>query len=472
MSLVTLKRKSRRFKAPISGRGTNGFSLNGGLRSQGWVGQTNIGRANIGTSFRGAFPMGNGGCCGGYVINTQNSGGSRTNDPDIIKRSTMNTKGLIEATVEHPTVVFNEGCTDDCNEGTICKSRCKTNWVKNMSAFAFSSGEQIKWKKITAASKNLPWSVKKKTQGIKGCPSDCDGASYWIGGKHYIREPYAKDLNLYSISPSIYQQAGLMTKEILPTPKCKAPFPFVLNHSATCQVNFKTPQDAINAGALPSDWLACEHTPNCCYPCGNRGFRDFVLEMESQPMHTSPPLKELFYSTGQGWEEVQGTRASEPQEFPKFGKLGKEEEGIIVDCDMMHIMVIRGAQPDGNTDGSNIAWTAALFEATKPMPSELPLTLVTHDIEGLPNKEISLGKGYPWPSHGYAEAENWDHSKPFEFKMKNGKKAVIYFWNTSGLTVRNHPSPMSHTAQKDLYNLLSYTYLDSASSYKIKLRLG
>ena len=79
MSIVAMKRKSRRFKAPISG-GTKGFSLNGGLRNQGWIGQTNLGRAKVGTVFRGAFPMGSGGCCGTYVINTQNSGASRTND--------------------------------------------------------------------------------------------------------------------------------------------------------------------------------------------------------------------------------------------------------------------------------------------------------------------------------------------------------------------------------------------------------
>jgi len=277
MSIVAQKRNSRRFKAPISGRGTKGFSLNGGMRNQGWVGQTNLGRSNVGTVFRGAFPMGNGGCCGTYVINTQNSGGSGVNDPNIIKRSTMNTKGLIEATVEHPTIVFNGKCTEDCGpdpsydpvegrvmERIVCKARCKTNWVKNMSAFAFSSGEQIKWKKITAASKNIPWSVDKKSQGIKSCPTDCDAASFWIGGKHYIREPYTKDLNLFSVSPSMYQEAGLMRKNILPTPKCLSSFPFVLNHNSTCQVNFKTPTEAVETGSLPIDWMSCEQTPNCC----------------------------------------------------------------------------------------------------------------------------------------------------------------------------------------------------------------
>ena len=161
MSIVAQKRNSRRFKAPISGRGTKGFSLNGGMRNQGWIGQTNLGRSNVGTVFRGAFPMGNGGCCGSYVINTQNSGRCCTNNP----------------------------ITSHQIESTVCKSRCKTNWVKDMSSFAFSSGEQIKWKKISAATKNLPWSVNKKSQGIKSCPTDCDAGSYWIGGSTISASP-------------------------------------------------------------------------------------------------------------------------------------------------------------------------------------------------------------------------------------------------------------------------------------------
>ena len=50
------------------------------------------------------------------MINTQNAGGCCTHDPNIVKRSTMNTKGLIEATVEHPTVVFNAECVKDCTD--------------------------------------------------------------------------------------------------------------------------------------------------------------------------------------------------------------------------------------------------------------------------------------------------------------------------------------------------------------------
>ena len=67
MSIVALKRNSRRFKVPISGS-SQGFSINGGLRNQGRVGQTSLGRANIRGFYKGAFQVGNGGCCGKYFI--------------------------------------------------------------------------------------------------------------------------------------------------------------------------------------------------------------------------------------------------------------------------------------------------------------------------------------------------------------------------------------------------------------------
>ena len=68
MSIVVLKKKSRsnsRF-APISGRGDNGFSLNGGYRNIGAVGQFRMISNTTRTPFRGTHPMGNGGKYGAY----------------------------------------------------------------------------------------------------------------------------------------------------------------------------------------------------------------------------------------------------------------------------------------------------------------------------------------------------------------------------------------------------------------------
>lgn len=490
MSIVAQKRNSRRFKASISGRGTKGFSLNGGMRNQGWVGQTNLSRSHVGTVFRGAFPMGNGGCCGTYVINTQNSGRGHTNDSEIIKRSTMNTRGLIQATIEHPTSAIlesNKMCIKNCKldeehnpvtshqiESTVCKSRCKTKWVKDMSPFAFSSGEQIKWKKISAATKNLPWSVNKKSLGIKNCITDCGAASYWIGGKHYIHEPYAKDLNLYSVSPSMYQEAGLMRKNILPTPKCLAAFPFVLNHNSTCQVNFKTPRSAINAGALPLDWMSCEQTPNCCRPCENYGFRTFDLNMIMSPYGGSS--KELWYNTKNAYVEIEGQNPGLTQIItPANGGLPPGEKGLVKDCDIMNILIIRG------TNKQNLAepqFTAALIEEEEvnPLPNTLYLTIeqvgCSPEVQGCPTQSISLGPGYRWPSPRHAVPNGWPPGVPYKYRMANGKLASIFYWNTSGQNIStgggvSYPPPMIQSDQDRLNALLSK---DTGKTYRLRLR--
>ena len=116
MSIVVLKKKSKRFLDKISGKGTtntvngiqysSGFSLNGGYRNQGWVGQGVRGRTIIKTPFRGSVPVGHGGHDGKYPQNIISGAQCCTNDPGIIKRSNMNTHGYVEATVVHPTSVF------------------------------------------------------------------------------------------------------------------------------------------------------------------------------------------------------------------------------------------------------------------------------------------------------------------------------------------------------------------------------
>ena len=113
MSLIALKRKTQA-KQNISGRGKDGFSLNGGYRNQGWVGQTSGSRSINYTPFKGDTAVGNGGCCGTYDVSIVNGGSCCTNDPGIIKRSNMNTMGLIDATVVYPTGVFNDSCTRTC----------------------------------------------------------------------------------------------------------------------------------------------------------------------------------------------------------------------------------------------------------------------------------------------------------------------------------------------------------------------
>ena len=110
MSIVVLKRKSKIYQDTISGKGKLGFALNGTLRNIGEVGTTNLANSVTRTPFRGNVPMGNGGCRSGnlmygganrgtcseaYPVVISNSGSCCVNDPNIIKVSTKNTKGML-----------------------------------------------------------------------------------------------------------------------------------------------------------------------------------------------------------------------------------------------------------------------------------------------------------------------------------------------------------------------------------------
>lgn len=252
MSIVTLKRKSRRYKTNVSGRGQNGFSLSGGHRNQGWVGQGVRGRSLTGTPFRGALPMGNGGCCGTYVkkINNRTSN-CCTNNSEIIKRSTMNTLGHIESAFIHPTSVLNH----TCNNGS-CLSI--PTWVKDFTPLNHSEGQRI-FNKARESGKcvNL-----KTDAGVDTCHKGCKSASYHIGGKKIVRKMYSKNLNTLPVGAEEYQRTSLMSTLNLPTPSCKTTYPMELNHTGNCQKNFMTEEQAIQGGMLPKDWMNCNKCVN------------------------------------------------------------------------------------------------------------------------------------------------------------------------------------------------------------------
>ena len=103
MSIATLKKKSRNNRrfAPISGRGENGFSLVGGTRNHGGIGQFRMISNTTRTPYKGTEAVGNGGNNGKYYkTKTQggglNSGSCCTNDNTIIKKASMNTAGMID----------------------------------------------------------------------------------------------------------------------------------------------------------------------------------------------------------------------------------------------------------------------------------------------------------------------------------------------------------------------------------------
>lgn len=95
MSIATLKKKSQVLYNNLS-VGQNGFSLNGGHRSAGYIGQSTQSRHLIRTLAKGNVLRGSGGCCGTYTIsNIPPSELACLNNPNVIKPSVSNTNGLL-----------------------------------------------------------------------------------------------------------------------------------------------------------------------------------------------------------------------------------------------------------------------------------------------------------------------------------------------------------------------------------------
>ena len=209
MSLATLKKKSRMYKAPISGGGS--FSLNGGYRNVGVVGQTNLMRSR--TS-----------CC--------------TNDDSVIKGSTKNTLGRIYSAFKYPTSVEYPNCTT-----------CPKIWTKNFSPEDYSQGIHIR--NVVSEIAKCPEKSSNLDAGNKKCADICDDIVH-IGGRKVMRSHYTKDLNK-DVSAEEYMRTKLMKNNCLPTPKDREHFPMSLNSNG-CNIDVLTPQQAIAAGLLPSNY--------------------------------------------------------------------------------------------------------------------------------------------------------------------------------------------------------------------------
>jgi hypothetical protein len=175
MSIVALKRNSRRFQVPVS---ANGFSLNGGHRNQRIFGNTNL----------SALTNGQYNYCSG-------------NDPTIVKTSTKNTKGFLYSTVNFPT----------CPNGSTCGGvGAQANWVKNFSPEDHSAGQYIKDVVQASAATCV---TKKVDSGEEVCLPDCKARSYHIGGKRFYTTYNAKNSGEYgqgAITAGEYLKAGLL----------------------------------------------------------------------------------------------------------------------------------------------------------------------------------------------------------------------------------------------------------------------
>lgn len=106
MSVATLKKKTlTQYNNMSVGSKNGGFSLNGTRRSQGYVGQTMLGRHFPTTPMRGNEARGSGGCCGTYNRTTivqsgvcfpsNVNGSTANNNPNVVKSSVLNNAGMI-----------------------------------------------------------------------------------------------------------------------------------------------------------------------------------------------------------------------------------------------------------------------------------------------------------------------------------------------------------------------------------------
>lgn len=149
MSIATLKRKTAAKYNNSSVNSKEGFSLNGGYRNQGYVGQTSLSRSLPRTLMKGDTIRGHGGCCGTYRISPiVQSGVMSTEDHNVIKSSVINTNGMIENRFGHkPTVVkpdnslnantqgefiarkqkISLACEPDVKTGTGARTKCFTS---------------------------------------------------------------------------------------------------------------------------------------------------------------------------------------------------------------------------------------------------------------------------------------------------------------------------------------------------------
>jgi len=278
MSLQTLKKKSRHNRriAPISGRGNNGFSLNGGYRNIGAVGQFRMISNTTRTPYKGAIAKGNGGKGGKYYTTSNdggglNSGSCCTNDNEIIKKSSLNTNGMINTKYKwlHGTYP-NYWVQEDDNSNRIHRDQQTyiENLTKKYGSYLFTNVQSHGKCGTTLPQKNDPPGMSANCKGGIAC-------SYFIGTKKYIRLPYAKNFNQPAISQGQYISTGGVSKNnCLPTPLNKQPFPMKINHTTAkhshkvqntstktqstggggCQINYLTWQDAQTDGALPSGW--------------------------------------------------------------------------------------------------------------------------------------------------------------------------------------------------------------------------
>lgn len=119
MSIATLKKKTS-YKYNNSSVGHTQFSLNGGHRNQGYIGQTSLSRSVVKTPMKGIVARGHGGHNGLYPQrNILPSDITSLNDPTKVKPSVVSSNGMIKQRYRWikrplPFSVFKPKKMDEC----------------------------------------------------------------------------------------------------------------------------------------------------------------------------------------------------------------------------------------------------------------------------------------------------------------------------------------------------------------------
>jgi hypothetical protein len=260
MSIATLKKKTKFGGAssrmdPISGKGSYGFSLNGTHRNIGGVGQFRLVSNVTRTPFRGNDPMGSGGCCGIYINKPLNSGSCLTNSNEIVKKSSLNTSGMIDTKYKWVKSKYPRFWVQQDSQGYNSTNTQGQYLREKTNESGGNCGTFINVQSSGNCGKTI---VSSQTDHVYTCTSG-NACSYFIGTKKYIRMPYAKNLNQPAMSQGQYIGTGGVTrKQCLPTPPNMQPFPMNLVHNQgveSCNSNYKTWEEAQKAGLLPPDYV-------------------------------------------------------------------------------------------------------------------------------------------------------------------------------------------------------------------------
>lgn len=212
MSLAVLSRKSK--IKNFSNK--DGFSTANITRNIGYIGKEQL-FSELKTPFKGAIPRGHGSSNDTYVVT-------------IISNNKTSNTGSMNPRYTSGSLTNKKG-----NQG---------RWVKLMSSFEKMQSKYINELKIKT--------IHCQTEPIYDASDNNIGENCDCTKKYFNIHK-----NVNTVIPSgEYTNSVLLINKCLPTPPCKQHFPVSLNKHG-CDSNYNNPQEAINAGLLPENWMDC-----------------------------------------------------------------------------------------------------------------------------------------------------------------------------------------------------------------------